>query len=78
MGGYIHDMPCTWQLSWLAVERPWLALAQPFLSFLTEYCSLIGGEVVQISEHPLTLKTSVSHVMDKISSFYSVRKTSRK
>ena len=26
-----HDMLCTWQLSWLAVERPWLALAGPFL-----------------------------------------------
>ena len=26
----------TWQLPWLAVEKPWSALAWPFLSFLTQ------------------------------------------
>ena len=31
VGGHSHDMPCTWRLSWLAVERPWLALAWSFL-----------------------------------------------
>ena len=31
-----RDMPCIWQLSWLAVEKPWLALAGPFLSFITQ------------------------------------------
>ena len=29
-------MPCTWQLPWLAVEKPWSALAWVFLSFLTQ------------------------------------------
>jgi len=29
----IHDMPCIWWLSWVAVERPWSAVAEPFLSF---------------------------------------------
>ena len=40
--GHSHDIPCTWQLSWLAIEKhwlaiekPWLVLAGPFLSFLT-------------------------------------------
>ena len=23
VGGHSHDMPCTWRLSWLAVEKPW-------------------------------------------------------
>ena len=32
VGEHSHDMPCTWRLSWLAVERPWSALAWPFLS----------------------------------------------
>ena len=29
-------LPCTWQLPWLAIEKPWSALAWPFLSFLTQ------------------------------------------
>ena len=33
VGGHSHDMLCTWQLSWLAVEKPWLALASPFLIY---------------------------------------------
>ena len=33
VGGHSHDMPCTWRLSWLAVEKPCSALAWPFLSF---------------------------------------------
>ena len=36
MGGHIHDMACTWRLSWLAIERSWSALAGPFLSFLEQ------------------------------------------
>ena len=36
MGGHSYEVPCAWQLSWLAVERPWSALAGPFLSFLTQ------------------------------------------
>ena len=36
MGGHSHDMPYTWRLSWLAIEKPWSALAGPFLSFLTQ------------------------------------------
>ena len=31
-----HGLSCTWQLLWLAVEKPWSALAWPFLSFLTQ------------------------------------------
>jgi len=31
-GGWVHrELPCTWQLPWLAVEKPWSALAWPFL-----------------------------------------------
>jgi len=29
VGGHSHDLPCTWRLSWLAVEKPWLAMAGP-------------------------------------------------
>ena len=36
MGGFQHGVLCTWQLPWLAVEKPWPALAGPFLSFLTQ------------------------------------------
>ena len=36
VGILIHDMPCTWRLSWLAIERPWLALAGPSVSFLAQ------------------------------------------
>ena len=36
VGRFRHKMPCTWRLSWLAVERPWSALAKPFLSHLTQ------------------------------------------
>ena len=36
VGGHIHDMPYTWQLSWLAVERPCSALGRLFLSFLAQ------------------------------------------
>ena len=34
--GISHDFPCTWWLSWLAVEKPLLATAGPFLSLLTQ------------------------------------------
>jgi len=27
VGGFQHGVSCTWQLPWLAVEKPWLALA---------------------------------------------------
>ena len=27
VGGHSHDMLSTWQLSWMAVEKPWSALA---------------------------------------------------
>ena len=36
VGGFQHGVPCTWQLLWLAIEKPWSALAWPFLSFLTQ------------------------------------------
>jgi len=36
VGGHSHDLPCTWRLSWLAVEKPWLAMARLFLSLLTQ------------------------------------------
>ena len=36
MGGFQHGVPCTWQLPWLAVEKPCSAPAWPFLSSLTE------------------------------------------
>ena len=32
VGGFQHGMAYTWQLPWLAVEKPWLAPACPFLS----------------------------------------------
>ena len=35
-GGHSPDLPCTWWLSWLAVEKPWLAKAGQFPSFLTQ------------------------------------------
>ena len=35
-GQFTPELPCTWQLPWLAVEKPWLTLAWPFLSFLTQ------------------------------------------
>ena len=34
MGRFQHGVLCTWQLPWLAVEKPWLA--GPFLSILTQ------------------------------------------
>jgi len=34
-GRSVHpELPCTWQLPWLAIEKPWSALVGPFLSFL--------------------------------------------
>ena len=33
----IHDMPCTWWLSLVAVERPWSAITGPFLFFQYEW-----------------------------------------
>ena len=36
MGGFQHGVPCTWQLPWLAVEKPWSALAGPFLTLLAQ------------------------------------------
>ena len=36
VGGFKHGVPCTWQLLWMAVEKPWLALGWPFLSFMTQ------------------------------------------
>ena len=36
VGGFQHRVPCTWQLLWLAIEKPWSALAWPLLSFLTQ------------------------------------------
>ena len=31
-----HAVPCTWQLSYLAIERPLSALGGPFLSFFAQ------------------------------------------
>ena len=36
VGGFQHGVPCTWQLPWLAVEKPWSALAGPFLTLLAQ------------------------------------------
>ena len=36
VGGIQHRVLCTWQLPWLAVEKPWSALAWAFLFFLTQ------------------------------------------
>ena len=30
VGGFQRGMPCTWQLPWLAVEKPWLEHFSPF------------------------------------------------
>ena len=34
--GFQHGVPCTWQLPWLAVEKPWSALVGPFLTLLAQ------------------------------------------
>ena len=44
-----HDTPCTWWISWLALERAWSALAGLFLSFLTQ---------MGIETSPLSLRGS--------------------
>ena len=36
MGGFQLGVPCTWQLPWLAVEKPWSALAGPSLTLLAQ------------------------------------------
>ena len=36
VGGFQHGVLCTWQLPWLAVEKPWSALAGPFLTLLAQ------------------------------------------
>ena len=36
VGGHIQDMPCTWQLPWLAVEWLWSTLAGPFFILLAQ------------------------------------------
>ena len=36
MGGFQHGVPCTWQLPWLAAEKPWSALAGPLLTLLAQ------------------------------------------
>ena len=36
MGGFQYGVLCTWQLPWLAVEKPWPAPAWSFLSLLTQ------------------------------------------
>ena len=38
VGGFQHGVPCTWQLPWMAVEKPWSALAWAFHSFMTQAC----------------------------------------
>ena len=38
VGVFQQGVLCTWQLPWLAIEKPWSALAGPFLSFLTNGC----------------------------------------
>ena len=36
-GGWVHrEVPCTWQLPWLAREEPWSAVAGPFLALLAQ------------------------------------------
>ena len=35
-GGFQLGVPCTWQLPWLAVEKPWSALAGPLLTLLAQ------------------------------------------
>ena len=35
--GFAHpEVPCTWQLPWLAREEPWSAVAGPFLALLAQ------------------------------------------
>ena len=34
MGGFQRGVPCTWQLPWLAVEKPWSALHGLSISLL--------------------------------------------
>ena len=36
VAGFQHGVLCTWQLAWLAVEKPWSALAGPFLTLLAQ------------------------------------------
>ena len=36
-GGWAQrEVPCTWQLPWLAREEPWSAVAGPFLALLAQ------------------------------------------
>lgn len=36
IGGHSYNMQCTWQLSWLAIEKPWLVPARPVHYFLVQ------------------------------------------
>ena len=53
VGGFQHGVPCTWQLPWLAVEKPWSALAGPFPTLLAQTCSgttpLVGAPFLDFS-----------------------------
>ena len=45
VGGFQLGVPCTWQLPWLAVEKPWSALASHLVSTnrLRNYFSRLIG-----------------------------------
>ena len=36
VSGFQHGVPCTWQLPWLAIEKPWSALTGPFFTLLAQ------------------------------------------
>ena len=59
MGGIQHGVLCTWQLPWLAVEKPWSVLAWPFLSFLTQ---------MGIDKAPFPFKGSILCTVDSFQS----------
>ena len=45
-GGLVHpQVPCTWQLAWLAREEPWSAVPGPFLALLAQMCSGLQSAV---------------------------------
>ena len=54
MGKFQHGVPCTWQLPWLAVEKPWSAQAWPFLFLLTQ---------TGVNKAPLPFRGSISGIV---------------
>ena len=61
MGRFQHKVPYTWELSWLAVEKPWSALDGPFLFFLIQ-------TDIDKASLPLYIRGSISGTVDSFQS----------